>query len=358
MSIEMVGKRTGSGGSRTTDNLYLDLLKQTLMASLYDESAWEIVSKPSAAQSKMRKHKQRKPWHAAWYAEKWQAMTAQARVSAATPQLSDTVKVRKRPFDAAARAEGRDWPLFGYTMIGAKRLDNLQACVEDVLAKGVPGDLIETGVWRGGSTIFMRAVLKQHEIRDRTVWVADSFQGLPVPVDEDDGADLSDVAQLAVSLEQVKKNFERFGLLDDQVKFLKGWFADTLPNAPIERLAVLRLDGDLYSSTMDALTALYPKVSDCGYVIIDDYGSWPACKRAVDDYIRVNGIKADLKVIDFMAGRKALTGSIMRLDRSGRNRPKTGIAKRERDRLQRTDPFFIQSNVTGWAYFIDAGAER
>jgi O-methyltransferase len=131
------------------------------------------------------------------------------------------------------------------------------------------------------------------------VWVADSFEGLPVPKDGDDGADLSEVDYLAVSVDQVKSNFARFGLLDDQVKFLKGWFSDTLPDAPIEKLAILRLDGDLYSSTMDAMTALYPKVSDGGYVIVDDYGSWPACKRAIDDYVQQHNVIADIKPIDF-----------------------------------------------------------
>src|SRR6266536_5465403 len=79
------------------------------------------------------------------------------------------------------RAEGRDWPVLGHTMVGLKRLDNLQFCVESALAKGIPGDLIETGVWRGGATIFMRAVLKVHGVTDRMVWVADSFEGLPPP---------------------------------------------------------------------------------------------------------------------------------------------------------------------------------
>ncbi len=76
--------------------------------------------------------------------------------------------------DLQWRMEGRDWPLLGHTMIGIKRLDNLQFCVERVLADDVPGDLIETGVWRGGATIFMRAILKAHGVTDRRVWVADS----------------------------------------------------------------------------------------------------------------------------------------------------------------------------------------
>lgn len=78
--------------------------------------------------------------------------------------------------------------------------------------------------------------------------------------------------------------FERYGLLDDRVRFLEGWFRDTLPTAPVDKLSVLRLDGDLYESTMDGLVNLYPKVSPGGFVIVDDYGNIQACKAAVHDY--------------------------------------------------------------------------
>ena len=138
---------------------------------------------------------------------------------------------------------------------------------------------------------------------DRRVWVADSFQGLPTPDTEafpaDEGHDLSGVATLAVSAEQVQANFARYDLLDDQVQFLEGWFRDTLPTAPIEHLAVLRLDGDLYESTMDALDALYPKVSIGGYVIVDDYGAWEPCRKAVDDYRRAHGITDEIVKVDW-----------------------------------------------------------
>ena len=160
--------------------------------------------------------------------------------------------VERRP-DDGRRAIGNDWPPTAETMIGTARLDNLRACVESVLEDEIPGDLIETGVWRGGSTILMRAILAANGITDRTVWVADSFEGLPVPDGEaypaDEGVDFSGFKQLAVSVEEVRANFERYGLLDDQVRFLKGWFKDTLAQAPIDQLAVLRLDGDLYQST-------------------------------------------------------------------------------------------------------------
>lgn len=207
------------------------------------------------------------------------------------------------PFDPVARAEGRDWPVEAETMIGLRRLDNLQYCITNILRQGVPGDLIETGVWRGGATIFMRAVLKAYGDTERLIWVADSFQGLPRPDSRRYPTDAGDrhwaFKPLAVPLEEVKANFLRYGLLDDQVRFLPGWFRDTLPNAPMERLAVLRLDGDLYESTIVALRSLYPKLSVGGYVIIDDYGAVPACKMAVHDFREEQGIKEELVSIDW-----------------------------------------------------------
>ena len=190
-------------------------------------------------------------------------------------------------------------------MIGRKRLDNIEFCVKDVLGRGVQGDLIETGVWRGGAVIFMRAILNAYGVTDRSVWAADSFEGLPRPNAKKYAADARDKfhthSELAVSLDEVRENFRRYGLLDGQVQFLKGWFRDTLPTAPIERLAVMRLDGDMYESTMDALVHLYPKLSVGGYVIIDDYDALPACKEAVHDYRRSQNITEEMQPIDWAA---------------------------------------------------------
>ena len=211
--------------------------------------------------------------------------------------------IRHVPFDEPTRREGRDWPAQAESMIGLYRLDNLQRCITDVLRRGVPGDLIEAGAWRGGATIFMRAVLVAYADTERRVWVADSFEGLPKPDPERFPAEAGDQHwtwdQLAVSLEEVKANFDRYGLLDDQVRFLPGWFRDTLPKAPIDRLAVLRLDGDMYGSTMDALEALYPRLSPGGYVIIDDYGNIAQCKEAVTDFRNANGIIEPIETIDW-----------------------------------------------------------
>ena len=189
-------------------------------------------------------------------------------------------------------------------MIGLKRLDNIQFCIEHILKDGVPGDLIETGVWRGGATIFMRGVLKAYGDTTRKIWAADSFQGLPKPQpgvwrDDERGRLWKFGTTLAVPLEQVRANFERYGLLDDQVRFLPGWFRDTLPSAPIERLALMRLDGDMYESTMDALRALYPKLSSGGFCIIDDYYAQSGQRQAVNEYRRENGIVEPIEQIDW-----------------------------------------------------------
>ncbi|WP_190816008.1 TylF/MycF family methyltransferase [Saccharopolyspora pogona] len=202
----------------------------------------------------------------------------------------------------AARAKGTDWPTVAHTMIGLERLDNLQHCVEAVLADGVPGDFAETGVWRGGACIFMRAVLQAFGDTGRTVWVVDSFQGMPESSAQDHESDqamalheYNDV--LGVPLETVRQNFARYGLLDEQVRFLPGWFRDTLPTAPIQELAVLRLDGDLYESTMDSLRNLYPKLSPGGFVIIDDY-VLPSCQDAVKGFRAELGITEPIHDID------------------------------------------------------------
>ncbi len=205
------------------------------------------------------------------------------------------------PMDPGKKYMGGVWPSRAHTMIGVPRLENIMHCVEDVLIRNVPGDLIETGVWRGGASIFMRAILKVHGVVDRKVWVADSFEGLPPPNEttypHDAKVDLHKFEVLAVPLEEVASNFKRYGLLDDQVIFLKGWFRDTLPTVEIDKLAVMRLDGDLYESTMDALVNLYPKLSVGGYVIIDDYGAVKACNEAIHEFRRQHGITDEMQNI-------------------------------------------------------------
>lgn len=190
-----------------------------------------------------------------------------------------------------------------YSLIGAIRMRNVRDLAERVLADGVPGDLMECGVWRGGAAIMMRAVLEAHGCRDRTVWLADSFRGLPVADTERYPIDAGWAAYpgaTAVPLAEVAGNFRRFGLLDESVRFVEGWFEESLPTAAVGRLALLRLDADLYASTSAALEHLYDRVSPGGFVIIDDYAI-PSCAGAVDDFRSARGIDAPLHHVDWNA---------------------------------------------------------
>jgi len=194
------------------------------------------------------------------------------------------------------------WPAKAHTMLPTQRLDNVRKLVKATLLEGIPGDYIETGVWRGGTCILIRAILAAYGVADRRVICADSFQGLPRPdlarFRHDKRDRLYAFSELAVSEEQVRANFATYGLLDEQVVFLKGFFQDTLPNVPSESFALLRLDGDMYGSTMDALVNLYNKLSMGGYVIIDDYGALNACRRAVHDFLDSRDLSPTINRID------------------------------------------------------------
>ena len=251
------------------EDLYLNLLKKCLTGTVYEEGRWKVPRSPTKR---------------------------------LVSRLLRKLLVGSNEFDLNRRAMGEDWPVIGFTMIGERRLDNIRTCIERVLDDKVPGDFVECGVWRGGGSIFAKAVLAVHG-SNRIVWLADSFEGMPKLTSEMDkvDADYSAVDYLVVSLDQVRENFRKFDLLDDKVRFIKGWFANSLPSAPIDKIAVLRLDGDHYSSTMDALNALHSKLSAGGYLIVDDYNSFEGCKRAVTEFRERHGITSEIVPIDKLA---------------------------------------------------------
>ena len=264
-------------------SLYLDLLKKSVLGELY----WENEARLLYARDCL---------------ERGDSYSYATLLRLEETRRADCERYRALGRDGRFRDDRLENLGFQHTMIGRLRLENVAACLEQIRRTSVPGDLIECGVWRGGTAIFMRGFLKAHGIVERTVWVADSFAGLPPPtLPQDEGLDLSAAKfpMLAIPLDTVRELFARYGLLDDQVRFLKGWFKDTLRPAPVRALALLRIDGDLYESTWDALDALYPKVSAGGFVIIDDYHAVRACRQAVDDYRRRHGISAALQEIDW-----------------------------------------------------------
>lgn len=268
-------------GPGDKQDAYLDLLKRSLLGLTMGPATWYRPVRRSSNRAKTAVAT---------------ALDRRGKAILAEPVEVDMARNVDGSFNAVFLPPGV------MTMVGELRLDNVADCVRSVLADDVPGDLIETGVWRGGTTIFMRGLLRAYGVTDRRVYVADSFAGLPAPDAErypaDKGIDLHLWSELAVSVDEVRNNFNRYGLLDAQVEFVEGWFRDTLPPLHGHRWAVLRLDGDLYESTMDALTHLYPGLSVGGWVIIDDY-EIPACAQAVADYRARHGVNDPIVTVDW-----------------------------------------------------------
>jgi len=200
------------------------------------------------------------------------------------------------------RLVGRDLPNDADTMVGLARLQNIEDLALDVFARQIPGDFVEAGVWRGGSAMLMRALQCLAGEENRRVWLADSFQGLPLP-DEADIADKGSafhrVTELAVSRADVESRFQRYGLLDENVRFIEGWFSESLPGADTGPIALLRVDADMYRSTLDALNHLHHRVVSGGYVIVDDYGAIPECRMAVDEFRSNTNVTSPIMPIDF-----------------------------------------------------------
>jgi len=262
---------------RTPTELYLDLMKKVLTRALTANGMERHTIRPVGPKS--------------WLLCRFNRLADRFGLEAVRLTPSCAEDYLESGYEATNRVEDAE------TMVGTRQLDHMQRCILDVLTRNIPGDLIEAGVWRGGMTIFMRAVLMGYQITERKVWVADSFAGLP-EIDRQLEAFAWQRGDMAVSLEEVRNNFARYGLLDEQVEFLKGLFSETLPTAPIRQLSILRVDADLYESTIDVLRNLYSALSVGGYAIFDDYQNLPDCRRAIDDFRRNHGIKEEICRID------------------------------------------------------------
>ena len=267
---------------------YLNLVKESLLNGLYIELEAQLLFSVLCAA-----HETVVDLPEFWKVRKDKALIGalvEAKNQGDTVILETDIAGGKKLADYSLR----NYTEFALTLVGRRRLDHLQSCVESILEEGIPGDLLEAGVWRGGCCILMRAILAARHCSDRKVWLCDSFAGLPQSTLKQDltfemGADR--LPFLAISEDQVRENFSRFDLLDDQVKFVPGWFKDSLLDTSIEQLALLRIDVDLFESTLEVLTHLYPKVSDGGWVIVDDYRILPPCRLAVDQYRSEHNIR-------------------------------------------------------------------
>lgn len=279
--VEEVGEAPGDASMRSR---YLNLLKSALVNLIYPEHELriELLERRCGTASGMPSD------------------LAMRDIRYRSPAEYDDLVASKR--DGAVR--NRRPSRFSHTMVGMARLHNLEYCARKVFADRVPGDFLEAGVCQGGAAIFLRALQLAFGEAGRQVWLADSFEGLPPPTHELDRAENLDWTAerqpwLAYDLRGVQDNFRTYQLLDDGVRWLAGWFAETLPTAPVEQIAILRADADLYQSTREVLESLYDRVSPGGFVVIDDYGTIEACRRAVDTFREERGITEPIRRIDW-----------------------------------------------------------
>jgi O-methyltransferase len=180
------------------------------------------------------------------------------------------------------------------TLLTAGQLNLIENAVLALEQRKVPGDYIEAGIWRGGVIVFLRALLGAYGIQGRRILAADSFAGIPknVRVQNDPVDGWSD--RWVATLDEVKANISRFGLLDGRIEFVVGFFADSLPALAGRQYALIRLDSDSYESVETSLAYLYPMLSHSGIVIIDDWHI-QSCKKAVMDYREKHGITAPIR---------------------------------------------------------------
>jgi len=212
------------------------------------------------------------------------------------PGTGSVNDLKTQAFSEEVRNIGNDWPEIGYTMIGNDALKSLKVMIQTVIREKIPGDFLEAGVWRGGASILAKGVLRSYGAdKIRKVWVCDSFKGLPKNRTPHDNAVWERMHALRVSKTAVQQHFRKFDLLDENVKFVEGYFVNSLPQirANVTELAVLRLDGDMYESTMDILFNLYEKVTIGGFVIIDDYGI-KVCREAITKFRGMHNITEEL----------------------------------------------------------------
>ena len=193
-----------------------------------------------------------------------------------------------------------NWGEDRLTLLPWTALEHLHTAIKDTVERGVEGDFIETGIWRGGACILAKSIYNEIS-PERKVYAADSFEGLPAPNVELFPQDNGDThyldPMLSVSLEQVTENFNKFGLVDDNLVFVKGWFKDSIPTLDIDKISILRLDGDMYESTIQVLDVLYEKLSKGGYLIIDDYHH-RGCIAAIRDFRNKHGITSNIIKVD------------------------------------------------------------
>jgi len=192
-----------------------------------------------------------------------------------------------------------------YTLVSPQRIQNLCRLARRIEREHIPGDVIECGVCNGGTAaVLARFATRSH--LNRTVWLLDSFQGMPEVTPEDGvgvggdsaeahvGKEVGDPVRVSEVLRSVRADLNR-------VRVVSGWFQDTFPSVTAKRIAILNIDADWYESVKLCLNTFYDRVVRGGFVSFDDYGHWPGCRRAVDEFFRARRLPYKLHQVDYTA---------------------------------------------------------
>jgi hypothetical protein len=215
-----------------------------------------------------------------------------------------------RDYDEETRRQILDAKNYSMTPVG--RLVALCNAVDYIVAHEIPGDIVECGVWKGGSMMAAAQTLLRRRHTDRHLYLFDTFEGMSAPTSADrtwDGTSAEEILEknrnpdntnrfCNAPLEEVQSTMSKTGYDPAKIHFVKGKVETTLPDQAPPAIALLRLDTDWYESTLHELRHLFPRLSRGGIVIFDDYGSWQGARKAVDQYLKETGVPLFLNIID------------------------------------------------------------
>jgi O-methyltransferase len=234
-------------------------------------------------------------------------------------------QLNKRGFDIIKLDKERKWPddfsemqksvilkVEPFTMTSQERIFGLIEAVKYINANKIEGDIVECGVWKGGSMLAIAETLLKFNDKERRLYLYDTFEGMSEPTEQDISFNNQKADQLLdadkdkdknliwaySTLDTVKQTMSLSNYPAENIQYIKGKVEDTIPTTIPENIALLRLDTDWYESTKHELIHLYPRLVKGGVLIIDDYGFWKGARKAVDEYIAENNIQILLNRLD------------------------------------------------------------
>ncbi len=258
-----------------TAGMYLDLLRKCVTREMFADTGYAVTPRGHTLKSRM------------------------AKVVLEILSRKQLKLVRENQTTLEDKLEGRGWPGTAESMSGSRRLEFFQKVLYVIERDGVRGDFFEGGCWRGGAVIMMLGALRALGMSDRKVWAADSFEGYPAPGPDSTAEDrflYEQGSYFRISRGDFEANVAKYQLMSDALVVLEGYFDRSLPTAPIDRLALIRIDIDGYEGTRAILENLYPKLSPGGFVVVDDYGVEGA-RRAIDGYLAEHHPSASIRSI-------------------------------------------------------------